>query len=382
MSLMIGGASLLLGMLIIVAILQQRALHHDSSVAQAESTAPAVDTTQLDVTSPMTQSQPSDEDQQPLADLSPSDTDSPVNESPSPEATTKAHTDTALAEVASTSASVPEEPMPEEEPDEVTPESTNPTAEDFEKRIVKAAQLIRDQKGKEAIITLKQASGAYPKEIRADFYLGLIYSGIGLNEPKNAEIHLKRVLEREANHIPTLNNLGLVAINARKYPAARNYFSQALKSDPRPKEVEQNLGRMLNRAKILEIKNDQLKTIIALKPNEDAYQQGVGWLYMPLDRTEKSLQEYKSFSKTSELEDRSCCYCQGKQTVTCRTCAGKKTAVRSDAVGQTRNLGLGNQSTVTPVHTLVACPTCSGRGRVDCQACFTGQDPDVAQRRN
>lgn len=378
MTFLIGGASLLLGFLIVVAILQQRAMSPSASVvAQAESSPSAP--VPLLVDTLVTTPESNDVEDQARTEETPATNDLMVRDTLplSPESSEQAVTTLAANDAATPDVATSEESMTEEEPDEVTPEEANPTAEDFEKRIVTAAKFIREQKGKEAIITLKQASGAYPKEIRADFYLGLIYSGVGLNEPKNAEIHFKRVLDREAGHVPTLNNLGLIAVNAHKYPAARNYFTQARKDESHPTEVEQNLGRMLNRAKILEIKNDQLKMIAALKPDETAYQKGVGWLYMPFDRTEKSLQEYKSFSKTSGLEDRSCCYCQGKTTVTCRTCAGRKTAVKTGVVNETRNLGYGNQHSSTPVNALVACSGCSGRGRVDCQACSGGVDPEL-----
>ena len=381
MSLLISGASILLVMLIIVAVLQQRAMQNNPQMAEAESTAPAT-TTDAQVDGVVTpNSEPNANASELVAESglevgSPSDDHNVTADSLTVTAADRV-ADPSTSPLASTEEVPTSEAMPAEEPEEITPEATDPTAADFESRIARAAQLIREKKGKEAIITLKQASGAYPKEIRADFYLGLIYSGLGLNEPKNAEIHFKRVLDRAPGHVATLNNLGLVAINAHKYPAARNYFSQALKAEPRPTEVDQNLGRMLSKAKVLEIKNDQVKMISALKPNANAHQSNVGWMYMPLDRSERSLQEYKDFSKFARLEDRSCCVCQGQGAVTCRTCAGRKTVVKTGTVAETKNLGLGAQSSSTPVNALVRCPECGGSGRVNCHSCNDGTDPSL-----
>ena len=74
-------------------------------------------------------------------------------------------------------------------------------------------------KGKEAIATLRRASNLYSKDIRPDFYLGLLHSGVGVGDLKMAETHFKKVLDRSPNHLATLNNLALVEVRgANSHP--------------------------------------------------------------------------------------------------------------------------------------------------------------------
>lgn len=233
---------------------------------------------------------------------------------------------------------------------------------------------------KDVTRTLKQASNLFPKDIRPDFYLGLMNSGVGSNDLKAADFHFKKALERSPNHVATLNNLALVEVKDHKIPAARNFFTLATKQGKRPLEVDQNVGRILDQVKFFDIKKDDLKQITALNTNSAAYRPKTGWLYMPLDQTERSLSEYKAFCRDGNLEDCSCNRCGGKATVMCRQCGGRKTVLALGSTSEMRNDGITRPNittVVTPTSAMLTCPTCRGNGRLDCTDCKDGRDPSL-----
>jgi len=264
----------------------------------------------------------------------------------------------------------------------------NPTSEGVDWYVDSAANLMRDitsKREKDAIAAFKQAfatlrkgSNLYPKEIRPDFYAGMLHSGIGINDLKVSEVHFRRVLERQPGHAATLNNLALVEVRARRLAVVRNYFGLMSKLDPVPIEVSQNLGRLIANSKLLELKGDDLKKMTALEAQYDHLDPRVGWVYMPLDRRAQSLEEYKPFCRDGRLEDPRCIICSGQQSIVCRLCKGSGTQLQSGTVAQTVVGLYGTVTVTTPVTGQSACRGCGGRGRIHCTACVNGRDVSIS----
>ena len=251
--------------------------------------------------------------------------------------------------------------------------------------IAKGISLVQANQRKQAITPLKRASNVAPKEFRADFYLGLLYLGSGAKELKeakeiidNAETHFRRVVERSPGHVAASNNLALVEIKLRKFAPVRNYFSIAAKQSPRPFEVNQNIGRLLSLTKNFEIKADELKKITSLNTEPAAFRPQTGWMFMPLDQTQKTIAECRAFCPTGSLEDISCSLCDGFAKLRCKKCAGKGKHAVLGVMGEKRDIGFGvTAASTVPTTTLIPCATCGGSGRVDCHGCVDGSDPSL-----
>ena len=265
------------------------------------------------------------------------------------------------------------------------PGSKDDVAVTIDELIAKGISLVQANQRKQAITPLKRASNVAPKEFRADFYLGLLYLGFGATDPKgakeifeNSETHFRRVVERSPGHIAAANNLALVEIKLRKFAPVRNYFSIAAKQSPRPFEVNQNIGRLLSLTKNFEIKADELKKINNLNTEPAVFRPQTGWMFMPLDQTQKTIAECRTFCPTGGLEDISCSLCNGCVKLICKTCAGKGKHARLGVVGEKRDVGFGiTASSTVPTTTLVPCDACGGFGRVDCHGCADGRDPNL-----
>lgn len=240
-----------------------------------------------------------------------------------------------------------------------------------------AAALVKAMKGKEAIATLRKASNLYPKDIRPDFYLGLLHSGVGVGDPKMAETHFKKVLDRSPNHLAVLNNLALVEVRARKFGPARNFLAIAVKDNPGIIELNQNLGRLISQAKVLEIKNDELKRISGVKYQQDVFSPRKGWMYMPLDDSDRSVGEYKSFCRSGNLEDVSCNICAGRTVLPCKSCGGNGTEFQPATVSELNSTTLGIRSITTTTAAASRCSVCGGDGCIDCHGCTDGTDPSL-----
>ena len=281
-------------------------------------------------------------------------------------------------EVADASTESEEAKTVEENPTETEEElvAADPGNSDLDAMIEQAAGLMQSRKPKEAIVVLKRASVTFPQEIRPDFYLGLMYSGVGENDMKNAELFFKKALDRVPGHVATSNNLALVFIKQRKFRSAWTFFTAASK-DPRPLDVDQNLGRLQNQARILEAKKEDQKLIDSFKVNSANYRVDKGWFYMPVDDTAKMLAEFKPFCRNGNLEDQSCSYCNGEGSLKCRACAGRRGVVVTGTATQTMRSELNPNAPIvlsSPTGGVIGCPTCLGRGRVDCQHCEKGID--------
>lgn len=249
-------------------------------------------------------------------------------------------------------------------------------------RLIKAIEGKATQKSfKEAIMPLKKASNLFPHEIRPDFYLGLVHSGIGVNDPNTARIHFRRVLDRSPKNVAAANNLALVEIKARKFSPARNYLSIATENQSRPFAVNQNLGRLLNLSSAFELKGEDLKKIAALYTQETAYRPQTGWMYMPLDDSEQSMTEYKSFCRGGKLEDTSCTTCNGAGSLPCRTCNRNGTVLLYGSFAENKQTIFGSVMTSTPTAAMSTCRVCGGRGKVDCRDCVNGNDPKLSSSR-
>lgn len=250
-------------------------------------------------------------------------------------------------------------------------------ASDLMQNIAKKSEKDAMAAFKQAYVTLRKASNVNPKDIRPDFYAGLLHSGVGINDPKTAELHFRRVLERQPGHVATMNNLALVEIRARRMAIVKNYFGLVSKVDRKPIEFGQNLGRLLANSDLLALKGDDLKKFTALKEPSNGFASSVGWVYMPLDRKAPSLKEYKPFCRDGRLEDPRCLACSGHMSLVCRLCNGSGTQLQTGVMAQTI-VGLYGTVTVTnPVSGQSACQGCGGRGRVDCRYCQNGRDATI-----
>ena len=251
--------------------------------------------------------------------------------------------------------------------------------------IAKGISLVQANQRKQAMTPLKRASNLAPKEVRADFYLGLLYLGVGAKDLKdakeileNSENHFRRVVERSPGHVAGSNNLALVEIKLRKFAPVRNYFSIAAKASPRPFEVNQNIGRLLSLTKNFEIKADELKKITNLNTEPAAFRPQTGWMFMPLDQSQKTIAECLVFCPTGAMEDISCSFCNGFAKLICKTCGGRGKHLRTGVAGEKRDVGFGVVvGSTVPTANLVHCGNCGGSGRIDCGGCVDGRDPNL-----
>ena len=251
--------------------------------------------------------------------------------------------------------------------------------------IAKGISLVQANQRKQAMTPLKRASNLAPKEVRADFYLGLLYLGVGAKDLKeakdiieNSENHFRRVVERSPGHVAASNNLALVEIKLRKFAPVRNYFSIAAKASPRPFEVNQNIGRLLSLTKNFEIKADELKKITNLNTEPAAFRPQTGWMFMPLDQSQKTIAECRVFCPTGAMEDISCSFCNGYAKLICKTCGGRGKHLQTGSASEKRDVGFGVVvGSTVPTSNLVPCGNCGGSGRIDCGGCVDGRDPNL-----
>ena len=271
---------------------------------------------------------------------------------------------------------VPDEP-PGSDTD-LTASSGEPVPDEQVRVINEASLLMQQKKYKQAVAALNRASFRYKTEIRPDFYLGLIYSGVGANEPETAEKYYKRALERAPTHVATLNNLALIQIKNKKFRAAWTCFSKSIKGQENP-VFDQNLGRLLNQSEILGLKKDDLKIMKELQADLSKYNNRRGWFYLPLDDTPASQTEFVEFCRDGDLEDRSCSHCLGHGAVLCRNCGGKRNVLITGTSTQVFRSDIDPRPIVTtaPTNALVNCSGCGGSGRIRCSNCRDGTDPNL-----
>ena len=263
--------------------------------------------------------------------------------------------------------------------------SKEDTSANIDDLIAKGISLVQANQRKQAITPLKRASNVAPKEVRADFYLGLLYLGVGAKEPKdakeileNSETHFRRVVERSPGHVAASNNLALVEIKLKKFAPVRKYLTIAAKQNPRPFEVNQNIGRFLSLTKNFEIKADELKRITSLNTEPALFRPRSGWMFMPLDQSQKTIAECRVFCPTGSLEDISCSLCNGCAKLICKKCGGRGKHLQTGVASEKRDAGFGViVGSTVPTSNLVPCGMCGGFGRIDCGGCVDGRDPNL-----
>ncbi len=172
----------------------------------------------------------------------------------------------------------------------ITPEAAKQNAEQANTLIEQAAALIKLNNFKEVRDVLEKASRLDGNGIQADFILGLLNSGVGVNHPPTAEDHFKRVLVRSPRHISALNNLALSEIKQGKFSQALNHFNQARELAPRTPEVNQNIGRLIKESSAkrlvvpdtLQTRFSKLYAEMTVSGKVQPSNPGTGWLYMPM----------------------------------------------------------------------------------------------------
>lgn len=172
----------------------------------------------------------------------------------------------------------------------VTPLAAKQSVEQADKLLEQAAALIKLNNFKDVRDILEKASRLDANGIQADFTLGLLNSGVGVNHPATAEEHFRRVLSRSPRHLSALNNLALTEIKLGKFQQALNHFTQAKEFAPRTPEINQNIGRLIKEssAKRIDVPDSlmtrfsklyaELTTSGKVQPSDP----NRGWLYMPM----------------------------------------------------------------------------------------------------
>ena len=279
--------------------------------------------------------------------------------------------------------------IPKENEADPSSDSEEASVDDVDKLVEMAIVQMKADQRQGAMTLLKRASNIAPKEPRVDFYLGFLCLGVAAQEPKDAkaktesaELHFNKAFNRTTDgtleRVAAANNLALVELKLRKFAAARNYFSIAAKYDPRPIEVDHNLSRLLTKTNVFDIKPAEVKKLNALKPDKDELQPYTGWIYLPLDKSEKTLDECLTFYSWSNLEDLSCIVCNGCAQLICKQCVGRGKVGVLGSTSEKRDIGFGVTVTLSaPATSLVGCSACGGAGRVDCDACINGRDPKL-----
>ncbi len=172
----------------------------------------------------------------------------------------------------------------------ITPEAAAQKKVESVSLLAQADAMLAQRNFKEAATLLNRASNFDPNSIRADFTLGLMYSGVGANQPAEADDHFKKVLLRTPGHISALNNLALIEIKMERFPQALNRFTQAAELAPRTPEVTHNVGRVIQEAglKKLDVPASVLSKFIKLYTDLTQIGQAppsnpsVGWMNMPM----------------------------------------------------------------------------------------------------
>ena len=172
----------------------------------------------------------------------------------------------------------------------ITPEAAAQKKLESVSLLAQADAMLTQRNFKEAATLLNRASNFDPNSIRADFTLGLMYSGVGANQPTEADEHFRKVLLRTPGHISALNNLALIEIKMERFPQALNRFTQAAELTPRTPEVTHNVGRVIKEAglKKLDIpasvlsKFDKLYTDLTQIGQAPPSNPSVGWMNMPM----------------------------------------------------------------------------------------------------
>ena len=239
-----------------------------------------------------------------------------------------------------------------------------------------------DVKG--ARITLLKASNDFKTAPEPLFYVALTFLRIDdPNSLKQCEANFRKVLERSPGHVPTLNNLGLLAIRGRMFTKAYTFLSSAAKSKEAP-EAEHNIGRFVSNAARMEVPKDDMKKIGASAAVPANFRPGTGWLYMPPDKNPRSTKESMVFLERDSLEDMSCCRCMGFNALKCRPCKGSGRILSNEKSSSTVRGGVDRNQVTTLIQDssrLVPCANCDGLGRFKCPDCENGrEEPTKASR--
>jgi tetratricopeptide (TPR) repeat protein len=174
-------------------------------------------------------------------------------------------------------------------------------AKEAEIRLIKEAHRLIDVKNDElAEDKLLEASKVNPEAVRADFYLGLLYTLVA-HKPHDAERYFRECVKRlqrdedlsgarRANFVAALNNLALVQVRKRQYKTAISLWRRALEVAPFTPELVQNLGLMSELAqtarfvRIPQAQRNSAGELYAKATVENSlarFDENVGWLYIP-----------------------------------------------------------------------------------------------------
>lgn len=174
----------------------------------------------------------------------------------------------------------------------VSPDEAKAISKSADELIKKGLELTKLSNFEAAKKLFEKASNVDQNDIRADFILGLLNSGLGevAWHPQSAEKHFTVCLRRNPSHISVLNNLGLAEVKTKQYSNALDHWATALKLAPNTPAVTQNLGRLIQQASLkkIQIPDSAKKRAEKLYANAVTAGRGepadadLGWLLMRL----------------------------------------------------------------------------------------------------
>lgn len=276
-------------------------------------------------------------------------------------------------------------------------------------QLSKLAYLAGDEKGGTA--TLLRASRLNPKDLRANFYLGMLYSLIIMN-PEKAEKHFNQCVMTNKTHTASLNNRAVVTIRMGNWSRVVRVWEELLEVAADEPIVRYNFLRFRNLVATgtLVIPKEARIELQELLDNYDLGDDDIDWRYddfgwklMLGEYADHSDSDVVSFIRSvawaksrndiqralyvvvwSMLANEeyccefACMKCSGRGMVDCPHCTG---GTRVAARDQTSTMSVGSgyhgrlsSSITTRKYESEYCRICNGRGRLPCDACERGMD--------
>ena len=225
---------------------------------------------------------------------------------------------------------------------------------------------------KEGAKRLKQTATLDPNDLRANFWLGL-FSEVLERRHLVACSYLHKCLKVDSTHVPTLNNLAVAEIRARRFDRAIRHFQEAVDATSSAPELIHNVTKFQmevnnKRIRLGKTVAKKLAAVHSLVQSSGAtFNRRKGWLFIGLPGRNLKLLKVS-------LEDRRCLTCDGSAFLKCPVRECKRGLVR---VRERKKVGT-NRKTGAAIYNFVItrkkCKTCTGKSAVACPHCKRGVD--------
>lgn len=126
----------------------------------------------------------------------------------------------------------------------VTPEERDAMQAQTFATVSQARQLIKDARFKEADALLVRAAAADPTNASIQYLRGVLK--YRTNEVPAARKAFEAVIEQIPNHMPSLNNLGVILARQKQDAASAGMFDRAMQAEPRARIVLDNFAEGFN----------------------------------------------------------------------------------------------------------------------------------------